>query len=100
MIGGGDVKLLFMASLYLRGQTPVYLFTAAVFTAAGGVLLLLKRGTLLRRFFVLIDYVKECVSRSVLLPYPFTTEQEKKEGGIAAAYGFFLSYLVMTLYQM
>ena len=93
MVGGGDVKLFLMASVYLAEQIWTYLFLVLVCNAVYGLWFMVKKGNVGRRFSLLYAYVNACVREQKLLSYPFETEVEREDGGIRMAYGAAAAYV-------
>ena len=96
VIGGGDVKLMMMASCYLGTYVLKLLAISAVCSAIYGIFLLGRRRNLRRRMGLLVAYCQECVLARTIRPYPFdkNEKEDREDGGIHISYAVLAGYVI------
>lgn len=96
IIGGGDVKLMMMASCYLGIHVLKLLAVSAVCSAVYSIFLLGMRRNVRRRMTLLLTYCRECVLEGTMQAYPFdkNRREDREDGGIHISYTVLAGYVI------
>lgn len=99
IIGGGDVKMMMMASCFLGIHVLELLAISGICSAIYGAFLLEKRRNFRKRMMLLMTYCRECVLQGTIYHYPFDKDsrEDREDGGIHISYAIFVGYVIGTI---
>ena len=99
VLGGGDVKLMMVCSIYVKEKIFVLLLFVACMTAFLSLILMLVRRNFFDRMKLFFEYIRVCIVDGAVSSYPFDKrkEQDCKSGGILVSYGIAAGYLLWLL---
>lgn len=96
-VGGGDVKLLVTAGLLLGRDSVSFLLCAGICIGIHALGLMVIRKNYFKRLTLFFRYVMECVEQKRMMPYPFDSRRDGKDGGIRISYGLLAGHLLAVL---